>query len=279
MKISDECPSCLKGLIERTVSLLPIEEKRKEAILKDALLEFENLLSPQAIPIQISRRVQERIKRESGVDDPYREVKEREMELALEIFKRVRPLYPESLKELISLSALGNALDFFAPEERLRVEMLEGVKYAIDEREELLRRLKPGRRILFVADNAGEVYFDLPLLKALGEEHEVIYAVKGGAVQNDLTLDDLKRSGLYERIGRVISSGVASPGIELELSSPEFREAFHTSDLIIAKGMGSYESLSELKGEGRFFLILRAKCPPVARSLNVPLNSYVAKIL
>jgi len=42
--------------------------------------------------------------------------------------------------------------------------------------------------------------------------------------------------------------------------------------------MGHYEALSELPPEGRFFYCLKAKCKPVASSLGVPINSYVAML-
>jgi uncharacterized protein with ATP-grasp and redox domains len=40
--------------------------------------------------------------------------------------------------------------------------------------------------------------------------------------------------------------------------------------------MGYWETLSELPARGKVFHLLKAKCGPVARSLGVPLNSYVA---
>jgi len=45
---------------------------------------------------------------------------------------------------------------------------------------------------------------------------------------------------------------------------------------VLAKGMGYWETLSELPAQGRVFHLLKAKCQPVADSLHVALNSYVA---
>jgi len=42
--------------------------------------------------------------------------------------------------------------------------------------------------------------------------------------------------------------------------------------------MGNYESLSELPEEGKVFYCLMAKCRPVANSLGISLNSYVAML-
>ena len=44
------------------------------------------------------------------------------------------------------------------------------------------------------------------------------------------------------------------------------------------KGMGNYETLSELPIRGKIAYCLMAKCQPIADSLRVPLNSYVAML-
>jgi uncharacterized protein with ATP-grasp and redox domains len=129
---------------------------------------------------------------------------------------------------------------------------------------------------LYLADNAGELYFDLPLVKSMKSFAQVIYVVKPSPVQNDLTLEDVRRSGLEAEFGEVTSTGIASPGVVFSLASEQFKREFESADLIFAKGMGHYEALSELSPEGRFFYCLKAKCQPVADSLGVPMNSYVA---
>jgi uncharacterized protein with ATP-grasp and redox domains len=75
-----------------------------------------------------------------------------------------------------------------------------------------------------------------------------------------------------------MSTGVASPGIVFSLASAQFKREFESADFVFAKGMGHYEALSELSPEGRFFYCLKAKCRPVADSLEVPIDSYVAML-
>jgi len=107
---------------------------------------------------------------------------------------------------------------------------------------------------------------------------QVIYVVKPSPVQDDLTMEDVRETGLESEFENVISTGIASPGIVFSLASAQFKREFESADLIFAKGMGHYEALSELSSEGRFFYCLKAKCKPVAKSLDVPLNSYVAML-
>jgi len=106
----------------------------------------------------------------------------------------------------------------------------------------------------------------------------VIYVVKPSPVQNDATLEDISNAGLESDFGRVITTGVASPGVIFTLASAQFKQEFESAGLIFAKGMGHYEALSELPEQGKFFYCLMAKCKPVADSLGVSLNSYVAML-
>jgi damage-control phosphatase, subfamily I len=53
--------------------------------------------------------------------------------------------------------------------------------------------------VLFLADNADEVFFDLPLLNRMRRTTQVIYVVKPSPVQNDLTLEDIDRPGFNNR--------------------------------------------------------------------------------
>jgi len=107
---------------------------------------------------------------------------------------------------------------------------------------------------------------------------DVTYVVKPLPVQDDATLEDIRKAGLESEFGRIITTGTASPGIVFALASNEFKREFESADLIFAKGMGHYEALSELTSEGKIFYCLMAKCGPVARSLGVAVNSYVAML-
>jgi hypothetical protein len=127
-----------------------------------------------------------------------------------------------------------------------------------------------------LADNAGEVFFDLPLVKRLEGYAPVTYVVKKSPVQNDITLSDLKKFGLDKELPGVITTGTDTPGVDMAMASDEFKSEFEAADLVLAKGMGYWETLSELKPLGKVFHLLRAKCKPVADSLGVELNSYVA---
>jgi uncharacterized protein with ATP-grasp and redox domains len=74
----------------------------------------------------------------------------------------------------------------------------------------------------------------------------------------------------------VITTGTDTPGVDMDMASDEFKLEFEAADLVLAKGMGYWEALTELSPRGKVFHLLKAKCRPVADSLGVGVNSYVA---
>jgi len=173
---------------------------------------------------------------------------------------------------------MGNSIDFFRPLDVTVEEMKAPVTFVINDSQRFKPRLKHNPRLLYLADNAGEVFFDLPLFRWFKKRASTVYAVKSEPVQNDVTVYDLKKAGLESFFGKILTTGTGTPGIDFSLASEEFKREFNNAELIFAKGMGYYESLSELPAEGRIFYCLKAKCQPVADSLKVPLNSYVAML-
>ena len=112
--------------------------------------------------------------------------------------RRLAPAYGDDLESLLRLAAVGNALDFFRGEAEATREMLARVEFEIaavpDFRQELAG---PPGLLLYLADNAGEQFFDRPLVSGLRRRGwRVLYVVKAGPIQNDLTLADLEASGL-----------------------------------------------------------------------------------
>jgi hypothetical protein len=107
----------------------------------------------------------------------------------------------------------------------------------------------------------------------------VTVAVKGGPIINDATLEDAEASGITKIANRVITTGTDAVGLNSKECSKEFLEEYGLADLIIAKGMGYAESLTELKIEKPHALLFRTKCNPVAEFFQVPKGRNVAKLL
>jgi len=98
--------------------------------------------------------------------------------------------------------------------------------------------------------------------------------VKGGPIQNDLTKKDLEASGLLAAMEPVVDTGARTVGFVAAEASASFLRLYQQADLILAKGMGHFETMSHLH-DARIFFLLQAKCRPVAQSLGVRVGSYV----
>jgi len=251
------------------------ESLRAEAISAGLKIVDDNF-SYDVISIAIATKIHQAIKEITKIPDPYRGMKDEEMRISTELFEEISPSYTQNFKGCLALSVLGNAIDFFRDFDSIKEDMRGVVKFSLDDSSRFEEKLRKAEGVLFLADNAGEVFFDLPLVQWLGQFAKVIYVVKESPVQNDLTMEDLRRSGLEREFDAVITTGTATPGVLLSLASAQFKREFQSADLILAKGMGYYETLTELPGDGRVLYSLKAKCKPVADSLGVPLNSYVA---
>jgi len=278
MKLAPDCYECLRRLLCQAADLATDDASLKQRATEEAMKILDNEFSYSQLSIVIATKIHKIVREVTHNPDPYRAMKEREMTLARELYPELRSRYKDDLQGCLKLAAAANAIDFFKEPGSIKDAIREPVSFAVDDSEQLEAKLKGAGKVLYLADNAGELYFDLPLVKWMKQFAQVIYVVKSSPVQDDLTLDDVRGCGLEGEFGKVISTGIASPGIVFSLASAQFKREFESADLIFAKGMGHYEALSELPPEAKFFYCLMTKCQPVADSLGVPVNSYVAML-
>ncbi len=270
-QIPSYCKPCLERLARQAMTLAchPSEEN-----LKLALKWLKELYSPDIPPPIIASHLHRRVKKYCQNEDPYAPLKQKEIEVARRMASQLLSFYQGDLQKLLFFSLLGNAIDFFRPPEEIEAAFKEGLKLARDDSKEVLERLSKARSFLLITDNAGEVFFDLPLLAHLKERGlEVFYAVKPKPIQNDLSLPDLERLDL-KIPAKVVSTGAEMVGLSLHEAAPSFKELYFAVDVLAAKGMGHFETLSTSAGREIIFLLC-AKCIPVARALGVNLNDYV----
>jgi uncharacterized protein with ATP-grasp and redox domains len=278
MKLAPECYDCLKRLIWQASNLSTEDTLLQQRAAEEATRILDDEFVYSQLSIVIATKIQNVVKEVTHNPDPYRAMKEKEMTIARELYSEARFRYKDDFEGWLKLAAVANAIDYFREPGLIKQDIRKPVSFAIDDSQRFKERLKSASKVLYLADNAGEIYFDLPLVRWMGRFAHVTYVVKPSPVQNDATVEDIRKAGLESEFGRVISTGIASPGIIFSLASDEFRQEFESADLIFAKGMGHYEALSELPPVGKFFYCLMAKCKPVADSLGVPLNSYVAML-
>ncbi len=134
--------------------------------------------------------------------------------------------------------------------------------------------------VVYMFDNCGESRLDMVLirlLKRMGKR--VVGVVRGEPILNDVTLQDAKRIGVDRIADKIITTGKFYVGVDWDDCPEDLRDEIGECGLIIAKGMANYEATSGRDLDVPIVHILRSKCGPVSRSMGVPQNVNVVKVI
>ena len=244
-------------------------------------------ISLKASPPEIARIGYALLKKISPNGDPYKEIKQKSNRIALRLFRKLKNKVNHSADRLLTaleLAVAGNIIDFGVKnnlnvkEELKRILAQENrsiYKKSIFHYLRFRRALKKSESILYLADNAGEVVFDRVLIeeiKRIYPEKNIYYAVKEKPIINDALLEDARVCGINKLV-RVLSNGTDAPGTILNLCSQEFRRIYRDADMIISKGQGNFESLSQEKK--LIFFLFMVKCPVVGKETGCKMGEIV----
>lgn len=280
MKTSLECVPCFARQALDAVAEAIDDPVRREPLLRRLLREIAEADWSDSPPA-IAQRLHRAIRRELGDPDPYRDVKTRMNQMAARLVPEMRAriaAHPDPREAAVRVAIGGNLLDVGAKTQIAAEELpahLETIwtQPLRGDLEGLFLAAERARSILFLADNAGEIFFDRLLIERLPAE-KITLAVRGSPVLNDATAEDAKAAGLPDVVP-VLGNGSDAPGTILENCSAEFRDEFGRADLVIAKGQGNYETLSDV--DKPIYFLFTVKCPLVAERVGEPVGSLVAK--
>jgi hypothetical protein len=279
MKAYLDCIPCfLRQSLEAARMVTPKEEIHAKVL--EAVMSYLQHTSFNKTPPELSKHVHETVKKITNCQDPYQKAKKRDNALARKLYPTAKQMIANSADSLliaIKLAIAGNIIDF-AVSNRFDIEKTidRALKadFAIDHYKYFKEAMKKTKQILYIGDNAGEVFFDKLLLGQLIKlGKQIIYAVREKPIINDATLKDARFAGL-DKIAKVITIGGGAPGVVLRLCSSDFIDYYKHADLVIAKGQGNYESLSQ---ESICFLLM-VKCELVAKDLGVNVGDMVLKM-
>ncbi len=267
MKTELDCLVCFYKQSLYTARLAINSPEKHHEILRyigDLLPQLDLDLSPPENSIRVYNLIAQR----SKVLDPFADLKRQSNEQAMRMADEVRhqiaasadPLYTAML-----FTIAGNIIDYGSHQEFDLENTLASCldkPTAVNDYQELSNEISKGGKILYLADNCGELVFDKLLIERL--PGEVTMAVKEGPILNDALLSDAKDCGL-DKVCRLISNGTTCPGTPLSQCSPEFQQTFADADLIISKGQGNFETLSQqVDVMAPLYFLLTIKCPIVA---------------
>jgi uncharacterized protein with ATP-grasp and redox domains len=293
MKAGVKCIPCTVRAALDMAEKASNDERKALIILRKTLWFLSAVDSLEKTPAELHTTVSRIVKEVTGNPDPFKSIKEecnkRALKLASSLTKMVNNLDRlERLKVMFKASVYGNAMDFEIEDYDFKLEEFESNLAKcldrdpiINDLDELLVLLKNSERIIYLLDNAGEIVFDKLLIQEVTQlfKCKIVAVVKQSPVLNDVTVEDASMVGLPD-ICEVISTGEDRIGVHLDTSSPAFKEALRTSDLVIAKGQGNFETLTEYRSiiKKPICHLFRVKCKVVSNYMKVPVNTDVISV-
>ena len=292
MKVELRCISCIlnRGYlqIQQSTDDKELQFKTLSAILSFLAKEFK----PTANPADLGTKRDRIIREITGNPDPYVQKKRLSNKKALEVVPIAESIIqketlPEQRFRKACLSAIvGNIMEFDLPDNPFKFEDLEKLiqeaegDLVVDEIAQIFDKAKNAKTVLFLTDNAGEVALDTLLVKELRNlVAHVTVAVKAAPILNDALLEDAEFVGMDNVADRLMTTGSDSVGLFPDECSQEFLDVYNSVDLVVAKGMGYAETLTELELPVPHALLLRSKCSTVANHFKVSTGKNIAKLL
>ena len=292
MKVSAACLPCMVHRAYREVCYATEDPELRLKVMVEVARLLAREFGPDAVPAIVGTKRDRLIKALTGNPDPYKAVKEHSNQAALRLVPWAREQIEkaggpyERFRRACLFAIVGNAMEFDILGHRFSLDDLAGMlaeaerNLAIDDIRAIYEEARGAKEILYLTDNAGEIAFDALLvreLRALGPE--VVVAVKAEPCINDALMEDALAVGMDRAASQLITTGTDTVGLVLEWASPECRRAYEEADLVVAKGMGNIETLTEYEHDKPVAFLLFTKCETIANHLGVRRGACVAKLM
>jgi len=274
LNLTPTCVTCIFSQSLRVCETLQIDSETTKKVL-DSVAGMIPEWSFDETPPQVAARVYPEIAKLLQTDDIYYDFKHEATERAKAFIPFVEEMidkHNDKFYASLKAAVAGNVIDLAAQQQfDLEEEVVKvfDSPFEIDDSEELRKILQNSKNLLVVGDNAGEHLFDKVMMKCLKENFEdlnIFYAVRGKPIINDITIKDALEAKIDE-VAEIVDSGVDTPGLDLSRASDKMLSVYKQADVVLAKGMGNYESLNGISTQPTFFL-LKVKCSVVAESLG-----------
>lgn len=292
MKVELRCISCIinRGFnqIQQATDDKELQFKTLSVVLSYLAREFK----PTANPADLGTKRDRLIRQITGNPDPYKQKKQLSNKKAMEVVPLAENIIqketsPQQRFRKACLSAIvGNIMEFDLPDNPFKFEDLEKLiqqaesDLALDEIAKIFDKAEKAETVLYLTDNAGEIALDTLLVKELKNlGTHVTVAVKAAPILNDALVEDAEFVGMFKMADRVMTTGSDSVGLFPDECSIEFLGVYNNVDLVVAKGMGYAETLTELELSVPHAMLLRSKCGTVASHFNVSTGKNIAKLL
>lgn len=282
MKLQQECVGCILGQADRVASKIGANAALTATISQTAQ-QFAQQFDFNLTPPEVATPLYEALAIKANKDDLYKEAKEKATKEAQAMLPKLHAMLIQSTKILTAaakIAVAGNVIDLATHHDYDLTQDVQAVltgKFGVDHLDQLFNEMSTAKTLLYLADNAGEHIFDgvfLNIIKKQFPKIDIYYATRANAIINDVTLEEAKAANL-DQYATLLSSGCKTPGFIYKNSSNKAQKLFDTADIVIAKGMGNFETMTEVEMRTVYHLF-KVKCNVVANYVGHPLGSYMA---
>ncbi len=273
MNIKPDCIACLFNQSLKVTKLLELDDDTSKKVF-DSTAQILIDHDMNYTPPQIAKEIYQAISDITGEEDPVARSKEYSTQEALKVDTSFIKTIPDALK----LAVIGNVIDFGAQNQFDLNEMIQNhfhQAFGIDDFPTFEKELQEAKEMVIIGDNVGEHIFDKILIETIKKSYdiEVYYFVRGKPIINDVTL---KEAQILKNCAQLIDTGVATPGYDLEEINAESKAIFDRADIVLAKGMGNFESLYQAAKRPVYFLFV-VKCSVVAQAIGKEVKELIFK--
>ncbi|WP_187647865.1 damage-control phosphatase ARMT1 family protein [Nitrosophilus labii] len=274
MYMKPDCLACLYNQTLRVVKAINCEEDCAVKVLKESAKLISKLKIEQTPP-EAASLLYPKISEIVGKIDLYEEKKIESTDKALKLLELVLKKMNNSediVDTALRAAVAGNVIDFATEvtfDIKKEIETIFEAEFAVDHKELFKKRLKEAKSLMVIGDNVGEHLFDKVMIETFldfNPKLDIYYVVRGRPIINDVTVSDAKAIDM-DKIATIVDSGVDTPGFILDRANEETKELFKKAELILAKGMGNFECMEEMKDE-RLFFLFKVKCSVVADKIG-----------
>ncbi|AAM06729.1 damage-control phosphatase ARMT1 family protein [Methanosarcina acetivorans] len=290
MKMSPRCTYCLLSRVHFQSKLSTDDEDLISKTLQECLCVMNKYYNPEAVSASVATKIHRKCYEVLEDGDPYEVTKKLINQAALKVLPVARekiyensPDDRELFRRAVLASVVANYFDFGimgfdASEDKFETAFLKLFDHGldVDDTPKMLGLLKD---VVYLADNCGEIFFDMivfDVIKKLGGN--ITLVVRGGPILTDVTMKEVKEFEIDKKVDRVMTTGSNAVGILIEEAPVELLEVMKDATLIISKGMANYETLSE-HNFGPIAYLLLTKCECVAEDMGVEQGFSVAKLM
>lgn len=286
MRLDYRCYPCILDDVAGALELIGADEETSRKVMQQAADLMAKEGPDRKPPSYYITGVHRMIKRATGIEEPFADLRKRTNEVGIKIAARVKQETAqmpddERFRKRVLWCVAANHLDFrtvgtgYGFDTGGIISWLEsemGKGLAVDMVDEFREAAAGAKEILYIHDNVGEVAVDTVLineLRSMGAR--VTSALRGGPITSDATMDDGKAAGVFDASDKVILAGPDTLGISLEEMTEELAAALKESDLIISKGQANYYVLTEYleKNNARITFLFSTKCEVVSEKFNL----------